>query len=36
VAEHPNTHWANDAEHHLLIHPLGLPSREAIQRGQAK
>ena len=32
VAEHPNTHWANDAQRHLLVHPLGLPSREATQR----
>jgi hypothetical protein len=32
VARFPNNSWASDAQRHLLVHPLGQPSREEQQK----
>ena len=31
VEKYPGNSWAMDAQRHLMIHPLGLPSREEQQ-----
>jgi hypothetical protein len=35
VREAPGSPFAHDAERHLLVHPLGLPSREEVLMGRA-
>jgi len=33
---HPGTAWASDVERHLLVYPLGQPSREELQAAAAR